>query len=308
MKILIVGEVNENKISPNSLELINKANDLSSEIFVCTVGTSEKVEAQVEGMDCMYIKSDKNILSTHSITDVIKELIDLHSIDVILFSSTYLGRDIAAFLSVDYDSAAVANVIDINTNDAFTVTTAINGGKDLYTTDIESDVKIIVVRPKSFDPIESEITNISFDKIVELKKSELDVNIEKLNIEEKSGPQLEDSSLVISAGRGLGEASNLNIINELASKLDAAVGATRAIVDAGWVPYSYQVGQTGKTVKPDIYIACGISGATQHQVGMKDSKYIIAINKDEDAPIFQIADLGIVGDVHQVIPKLINLI
>ena len=308
MKVLIVGEVNENKISSNSLELINKANDLSSEIFLCTVGTSEKVKAQVEGIDCMYIKSDKNILSTHSIADVIKELIDLHSIDVILFSSTYLGRDIAAFLSADYHSAAVANVIDINTSETFTVTTAINGGKDLYITDVESDKKIIVVRPKSFEPIESEITDISLDRIVELKKSELDVNIEKLNIEEKSGPDLEDSSLVISAGRGLGEASNLNIINELASKLDAAVGATRAIVDAGWVPYSYQVGQTGKTVKPDVYIACGISGATQHQVGMKDSKYIIAINKDEDAPIFQIADLGIVGDVHQVIPKLINLI
>jgi len=138
--------------------------------------------------------------------------------------------------------------------------------------------------------------------------SALNIDIENINIEEKSGPQLEDSSIIVSAGRGLGEAENLSIVYELAEKLDAAVGATRAIVDAGWVPYSQQVGQTGKTVKPDIYIACGISGATQHQVGMKDSKYIIAINIDEDAPIFQIADFGIVGDVHQVIPKLNSLI
>ena len=141
-----------------------------------------------------------------------------------------------------------------------------------------------------------------------LNESNLDVDIENVNIEAKSGPQLEDSSIIVSAGRGLGEAENLSIVYELAEKLHAAVGATRAIVDAGWVPYSQQVGQTGKTVKPDVYIACGISGATQHQVGMKDSKYIIAINKDEDAPIFQIADFGIVGDVHQVIPKLNSLI
>ena len=102
------------------------------------------------------------------------------------------------------------------------------------------------------------------------------------------------------------DASNLELINKLSEKLNAAVGGTRAIVDAGWMPYSQQVGQTGKTVKPDVYIACGISGATQHQVGMKDSKFIIAINKDEEAPIFQIADLGIVGDTLTVLPKLIE--
>ena len=125
-----------------------------------------------------------------------------------------------------------------------------------------------------------------------------------IHIEEKSGPQLEDSKIVISAGRGMVESSNLKLVEELANKLNAAIGGTRAIVDAGWMPYSNQVGQTGKTVKPDVYIACGISGATQHQVGMKDSKYIIAINKDEEAPIFQISDLGIVGDTLSVIPKL----
>ena len=307
MKILVVDELTENVISGTTLELINKAKDFATEIFVCTVGSEENADAQLEGLNCIYIKTDKNILSTHSIGNAIKELADQHSIEVILVSSTYLGRDVAAFLSVDYDSPCVTNVVDINASEAFTVTTAINGGKELYTTDIKSDIKIVVVRPKSFEPIETIISKINDDKVIDIKKSELDVQIQKIDFEVKSGPQLEDSSLVISAGRGLGEASNLNIINELASKLHAAVGATRAIVDAGWVPYSHQVGQTGKTVKPDIYIACGISGATQHQVGMKDSKYIIAINKDGDAPIFQIADLGIVGDVHQVIPKLISL-
>ena len=124
--------------------------------------------------------------------------------------------------------------------------------------------------------------------------------------EERSGPKLDEAAVVVSGGRGLGSPENYSLIDELAKLLHGAPGASRAIVDAGWVPYSHQVGQTGKTVKPTVYIACGISGATQHMVGMKSAKNIIAINKDSEAPIFAIADLGIVGDVTKVIPKLIE--
>ncbi len=166
---------------------------------------------------------------------------------------------------------------------------------------------IFVIRAKSFvaEPSGGAAASVVAAPVPDVAATNTAKIVER-HVEERSGPKLDEAAVVVSGGRGLGDAANYALIEELAKLLHGAAGASRAIVDAGWVPYSHQVGQTGKTVKPTVYIACGISGATQHLVGMKGSKNIVAVNKDQEAPIFSVADLGIVGDVHKVLPSLIE--
>ena len=301
MKTLIIGELINNNLSSGTLEILSKATSLDLDVQVITVGSDDNPSIGLDNCKQTYLKRKSDSLNLSKAVTKISEIIENEGISLILGSSTYMCRDIIAGLSVDLNSSPVSNVIDfiIESGNVSTVN-SINGGESLYKTKINSDQALLLIRPKAFDPIE---VNFNDDyETIDLDPGDLEVF--DIFIEEKSGPQLEDSKVVISAGRGMVEKENLELIETLASKLNAAIGGTRAIVDAGWMPYSQQVGQTGKTVKPDVYIACGISGATQHQVGMKDSKFVIAINKDEEAPIFQLADLGIVGDTLSVIPKL----
>ncbi len=301
MKTLIIGELINNNLSSGTLEILSKATSLNLDAQVITVGIDENPSIGLDNCKQTYLKRKSDSLNLSKAVSKISEIIENEDISLILGSSTYMCRDIIAGLSVDLNSSPVSNVIDfVIESDNVSTVNSINGGESLYKTKINSDQALLLIRPKAFDPIEVNF-NDNYETI-DLDSSDLEVF--DIFIEEKSGPQLEDSKVVISAGRGMVEKENLELIETLALKLNAAIGGTRAIVDAGWMPYSQQVGQTGKTVKPDVYIACGISGATQHQVGMKDSKFVIAINKDEEAPIFQLADLGIVGDTLSVIPKL----
>jgi electron transfer flavoprotein alpha subunit len=229
--------------------------------------------------------------------------------DLIMFPQDYEGRDVAARLSVKLDRTVLTNNTDVGTDgDAVTVTTQIFGGNTLVTTKFAGPGPFLALfRPKSFAAEEG---GAAPGDLVSVPIPDLGAagaaRVVAEHVEESHGPKLDEADIVVSGGRGLGEAGKYELIEQLAKLLKGAPGASRAIVDAGWVPYSYQVGQTGKVVKPNVYIAAGISGATQHMVGMKGSKYIIAINKDKEAPIFSIADLGIVGDVHKVLPKLIE--
>ena len=280
MKSLLIGEVSNGSLSAGTLEIISKLQENSLEFNLVVIGSEEGPSIGSDSFDVTYIKVNPDALSLSGVADKISEKINSDGIELVLASSTYVGRDISGFLSVDLNSSPVSNVINFEVNDSIiTTTNSIDGGESEYYTNVTSKVKILIVRPKSFEPVDVALNN-NFTTLT-IENNDLTVDVHDIFVEEKSGPQLEDSKIVISAGRGMVDVDNLKYINELASKLNAAIGGTRAIVDAGWMHYSQQVGQTGKTVKPDVYIACGISGATQHQVGMKDSKFIIAINKDE---------------------------
>jgi electron transfer flavoprotein alpha subunit len=229
--------------------------------------------------------------------------------DVILIPASYDGRDIAGRLSAKIDAPVITNVVGLTVaGDEVHSEHGLFGGAQLATAKFTGDRPwIFVVRAKSFT---AESAGGAAATVTALPMSDLGAsNAAKIlarHVEERTGPKLDEAEVVVSGGRGLGSAENYAMVEELAKLLHGAAGASRAIVDAGWVPYSHQVGQTGKTVKPTLYIALGISGATQHLVGMKGSKNIVAVNKDRDAPIFSVADLGIVGDVHKVVPKLIE--
>ncbi len=227
--------------------------------------------------------------------------------EMVLFGQAYTDRDVAGRLAARLDVGVLSNASDVRLTDEGVETDhEIFGGSQVATASSSNGPFLVLIRPKSFpaEPVGGGAPPVATLELPDVGGSE--ARVVESHAEEREGPQLGDAAVVVSGGRGLGSAEAYDLVEKLAKPLGAATGATRAIVDAGWVPYSKQVGQTGKTVKPNLYIAVGISGAMQHLVGMKDAGTIIAINKDPDAPIFSVADLGIVGDVHKVLPQLIE--
>jgi len=228
--------------------------------------------------------------------------------DLLLFGQAYTDRDVAGRLAARLGRAVLSNAVDIGVGSDGQVRTRheISGGSEIAEAEFTAPgPHLVIIRPKSFpaEPMGGPPPRVVAVQMPDVGQA--GATVTERHVRERKGPDLEEAAVIISGGRGLGAAEHYSMVEQVAAPLNAATGATRAIVDAGWVPYAKQVGQTGKTVKPDVYMACGISGAMQHLVGMKDAKTIIAVNKDPDAPIFTIADLGIVGDVHKVLPKLI---
>jgi electron transfer flavoprotein alpha subunit len=295
-----------------TLELLTKARAIGANVsaFIGADGASVAGALGEYGATKVYATGDlAGALPGVAVSSAMKAVIDGgNKPDLIMFPQNYEGRDVMSRLSVKLDVTVLTNNIDVAVDGgAVSATTPIFGGNTLVTTTFTgSGPHLVAFRPKSFA---AESAGGGAAEVVAAPVADAGAaKVTAVHVEETSGPKLDEADIVVSGGRGLGEAPSYSMVEELAKLLKGAPGASRAIVDAGWVPYSYQVGQTGKVVKPTIYIAAGISGATQHMVGMKGSKNIIAINKDKEAPIFGVADLGIVGDVHKVLPKLIEAI
>ena len=310
-KIWDYAEAADGKVSPLTLELLAKARTLGGTVeAVYGGGDADAVAGTLGAHGATTIHSTGDLAGSLPgvpvASAIAKAIADGSGPDLVMLGTTYEGRDIAGRLSVAIDKPVLTNNVDVElAGDDLIVTEPIFGGTKLVKSKFTAGgTAIALFRPKSFEASEA---GGGAAAVASLEVTDAgSATVTNSHVEEATGPKLDEANIVVSGGRGLGEATNYEMIETLAKLLKAAPGASRAIVDAGWVPYSYQVGQTGKVVKPTVYIAAGISGATQHLVGMKGSKNIIAVNKDPEAPIFGIADLGIVGDVHKVLPKLIE--
>jgi electron transfer flavoprotein alpha subunit len=307
--VWVYAELADGGPATTALELLTKARDLGEEVSVVALGAgaSEAAGPLGEYGAVRVFAGDDAVFDDHLAgprVEALHRLVQEHAPSLILFATSYDSRDVAGRFQARTASTLMSNATDIPATDR--ARTAIFGGSKLVDVQLAGpEPRLVLVRPKSFEPQASggtaEVVPVSADVPEEAKAA----RVVERHEEEASGPKLEEAPVVIAGGRGLQDAGNFEILQELAGAIgNAAVGATRAVVDAGWVPYNMQVGQTGVTVKPDLYIAVGISGATQHLVGMRESKRIVAINKDPDAPIFRVADLGVVGDALKVIPAV----
>lgn len=310
-KVWVFAEASKGGPTSVTLELLTKARELGGTVEAFVAGDGDALAGALGeyGATRVYALPVEDTLVGAPAAASLAQLVEQESPDLVIFPMDYDGRDVLGRLSARIDRPVVTDGVDIVPDgDSVKVVKGIFGGTKIVGTTFTGGTPYLAgIRPKSFtaEPSGGGAAEVVAAPSVDVGRAG-NAKVTDRHVEEQVGPKLEDATVVVSGGRGLGAAEHYGLIEDLAKLLKGAAGASRAIVDAGWVPYSHQVGQTGKTVKPKVYIACGISGATQHLVGMKNSDNIVAINKDPDAPIFSVSDLGVVGDVHKVVPKLIE--
>jgi len=315
MPILVFLEHHEGELQKGPLGVLAKAVSLADgEVAGAILGPGAAglaAEAGRHGAAKVWVAEDAALEAPlpQPRVDVSADLVRRYGFDTVLFGATVLTADVAAGLAARLDAGLNWDLVDLTQENGKLV------GKrpaldDTVYVDVgwKSEPRLALIRTGTFEPVES-----GGDAEVEQAKVQLEEFSTRAKMieqahEESEGPSIEDADVIVAGGRGLGGPENFALVEELAKALGGAVAATRAVVDAGWYPYSTQVGQTGKTVAPRLYIAVGISGAIQHKVGMQGSNVIVAINKDPNAPIFEYADLAVVGDLHEIVPKLTELV
>jgi electron transfer flavoprotein alpha subunit len=307
-EVLVLVDSADGTVKKSTLELLTAARGLGvpSAVVVGAPGTAEPLKATLAeyGAAKIYVAESDDIagFSVAPKAEALAAVAAQASPAAVLISSTAENKEVAARLAFKLESGVLTDAIAVDADGA---TQSIFGGAVTVQSKVAHGTPIVTVRPNSFAPEASAGAGEEVVVSVELSDSAKSAKIVDSVVEEKgSRPSLSDASVVVSGGRGIGNADNFHIIEKLADSLGAAVGASRAVVDAGWVPHTMQVGQTGVTVSPQLYIAVGISGAIQHRAGMQTSKTIVAINKDPEAPIFELADFGVVGDLFTVAPAL----
>ncbi len=305
MAILVLAEHDNKELAKATLNTLGAAKQLGGDIHVLVAGANcgsvADAAAKCEGVSKV-LKADSVELAhglAENVAPVIVELAGNYS--HILAPATTYGKNILPRAAALLDMQQISEISAVV--DADTFARPVYAGNAIATVKSSDKIKFITVRGTTFDPVSATGGSASVEEVSSKGDSGLSTYV-GTEATESDRPELTAADIVISGGRGVGSAENFAIIEELADKLGAAVGASRAAVDAGYVPNDYQVGQTGKVVAPDLYMAIGISGAIQHLAGMKDSKVIVAINKDEDAPIFQVADYGLVADLFEAVPEL----
>jgi electron transfer flavoprotein alpha subunit len=314
MATLVYLEDHEGELVKGSLGVLSKAAQLGDDVSAVVAGSGVKELAGAAGRygaTKVYAADDPALAAPlpQPRVDVLAKLIADGGFDTVLFGASVLTADVAAGLAARLGAGLNWDLVDLELRDG-TLVGKRPALQDSVYVDVgwTSEPRLGLVRSGTFEPVESGGEADVEDVAVEFEDfSQRAVMVERAHAESE-GPSIEDADVIVAGGRGLGEPEKFSLLEELAKALGGAVAATRAVVDAGWYPYATQVGQTGKTVSPKLYLACGISGAIQHKVGMQSSGTIIAINKDPNAPIFEYADVGVVGDLHEIVPKLTELV
>ena len=314
-KVLVIGEAGPDGIRPESLEAVTAAKELAdasgAEIAGAVIGANAAGAAHMfasTGLSTVYLADDPRLTTDLPMTKALATIVETSGADVVILAGTTTGRDIAARLGARLDAAVASDVLALDMAEGNVVARrSILGGKSLVAVTLKGDpLRILSLRAGSWEKTDTDQpvgTVVSIT--VELTDSDTRVRIEGFATGgESGGVRLQDADTIVAGGRGLKEPQNFALVETLAQTVGGAVAASRAVVDAGWRPHHEQIGQTGQSVTPRLYIAVGISGAVQHNVGMQGSEYIVAINRDPDAPIFKIASFGIVGDLFEVVPAL----